>query len=85
MIDAKKLGVAGGILWGGCMLISTVISIYTGFAIDFLNIMKGVYPGYSITWPGSFLGFIYGFFDAGIGFFLLAWIYNKLGGSTNNT
>ena len=78
MLDSKRLGLAAGILWGLCLFINTVLSIYTGYATDFLNILKSVYPGYSISWFGSFVGFIYGFIDGTIVFFLLAWIYNKL-------
>ncbi len=78
MLDPKKLGVAGGILWGLCMFITTVISIYNGYAEDFLNTMASIYPGYSISGFGSIVGLIYGFFDAFVGLFLLAWLYNKL-------
>lgn len=78
MLDPKKLGVAGGILWGLCMFITTIISIYSGYAEDFLNMMASIYPGYSISGFGSIVGLIYGFFDAFVGLFLLAWLYNKL-------
>jgi hypothetical protein len=78
MINPRRLGLAAGILWGFCMFLTTIVSIYTGYAQDFLMSMSSVYPGYTISWGGSFLGLIYGFFDSGIGFFLLAWLYNKL-------
>ncbi|MBS0652359.1 MAG: bacteriophage holin [Verrucomicrobia bacterium] len=78
MLKAKELGIAGGIIWGLCMFVTTILSMYTGYAKEFLNIMGGIYPGYTISGFGSLLGLVYGFFDAGIGFFLLAWLYNKL-------
>lgn len=78
MLNPARLGLSGGILWALCMFICTIISIYTGYASDFFNIIAGVYPGYSISWPGAFIGLAYGFADGFIGLFLLAWIYNKL-------
>ncbi len=78
MINEKKLGIAGGILWGLCICSTTAISIYTGYAEQFLTMMAGIYPGFSISWLGCLLGFIYGFIDAGIGLYLLAWIYNRI-------
>lgn len=79
MINEKKLGLSGGILWGLCMFFTTILSIYTGYAEQFLMLISSIYPGYSISWAGSILGLVYGFFDAGIGLYLLAWLYNRLG------
>lgn len=78
MLNAKKFGLAGGIIWALCMFFTTIISIYTGYAGQWLSLMSDIYPGYHITWWGSIVGAIYGFFDAFIGLFLLAWLYNKL-------
>ncbi len=77
-MDAKKLGLAGGILWGAIMLVFTWIAVLTGYGTEFLNICGNLYWGYSVTWVGSIIGAIYGFVDAFIGLFLLGWIYNKL-------
>jgi hypothetical protein len=73
------LGVAAGILWGVlCVFLTTLLSVYTGYGKAFLEVIpESVYPGYSITLTGSFIGLVYGFFD---GFFcgvIFAWIYNK--------
>jgi hypothetical protein len=78
MLDPKKFGLAGGILWGLCMFACTVLAIFTGYAEMFIKIMEGIYPGYSISWEGSIIGLVYGFFDAFIGLFIFAWLYNKL-------
>jgi hypothetical protein len=78
MLHSLKLGVSGGILWGGCMAISTILALYTGYLTPFLNIMSSVYPGYDISWMGVLSGLIYGFVDAFVGFYLLAWLYNNL-------
>ncbi len=78
MLDAKRLGLAGGILWGLSMFVMTIVSMYTGYAGDWMGMMANMYPGYHVTWAGSLVGFIYGFIDGFIGLFLLAWIYNKI-------
>ena len=78
MLNPIKLGVSGGILWGLCMFVCTILGIYLGYPEKFLNLMTDIYPGYMISWWGAIIGFIYGFLDGFIGLFLLAWIYNKL-------
>jgi hypothetical protein len=78
MLQPTKFGLAGGILWGLCMFVTTIISMYTGYASQWLMLMSNVYPGYSISGSGSLLGLLYGFIDGFVGLFLLAWIYNKL-------
>ena len=78
MLDQRRLGLAGGILWGAAMFICTVLSLYIGYSTEFLQLMSTVYPGYTITWAGAFIGLLYGFVDAFIGLYILAWLYNKL-------
>lgn len=78
MLKEKNLGVAAGIIWAASMFVCTVLAIYTSYASDFLWIMKSIYPGFTISWSGAFLGLIYGFVDAFIFFWLLAFVYNKI-------
>ncbi len=78
MLHPIKLGVAGGVIWGLCMFVTTIICIYTGYAKPFLVMMSSIYPGYAISGWGCLLGLVYGFLDAFFGFFFLAWLYNKL-------
>lgn len=78
MLDPKRLGLAGGIVWGVGLFLTTVISIYTGYGAQFLHVLSSVYPGFDISWIGSVLGLVYGFVEAFIFFFLTALVYNKL-------
>ena len=78
MLDAKKFGLAGGIFWGLCMFIMTLVCMFTGYAMQFLILMADIYPGYTISGFGSIVGLIYGFLDGFIGLFVFAWLYNKL-------
>lgn len=77
MLSAKNLGLAGGILWGAVVFVFTFVWLATGYAGEFLVGLAGVYPGYSLTVGGAFIGGIYGFIDAFIMFYILAWLYNK--------
>jgi len=73
------LGTALGLVWGVSIFVTTWVSYYTGYATLFLQTMAGsIYPGYSITPAGSFLGFIYGFLDGFIGGAAIAWLYNRI-------
>lgn len=79
-LNALKFGVAGGILWGLSILVIALVNLYVfpGYAGLFLSVLASGYPGFEPTLWGSFIGLIYGFFDAFIGLTLFAWIYNRL-------
>jgi hypothetical protein len=77
-LNAKNLGLSGGILWGAVLFIITLISVPTGYASGFLSGIASIYPGYSITYLGSIVALIYGFIDGFIALFIIALIYNKL-------
>ncbi|MBI4690203.1 MAG: bacteriophage holin [Nitrospirae bacterium] len=73
------LGIALGTVWGGSLFITTWISYYTGYGKLFLEVLaQSIYPGYTITPIGSFLGLIYGFLDGLISATFIGWIYNKI-------
>lgn len=78
MLNPTKLGIAGGILWSLSLFFLTLIAMHTGYPAQFLNSLVSIYPGYSISGLGSVIGLIYGFVDAFVSLFLLAWIYDKL-------
>ncbi|WP_068469358.1 bacteriophage holin [Candidatus Protochlamydia phocaeensis] len=78
MLYPVRLGIAGGIVWGVSLFLFTILSLYSGYAEQFLNLMANIYPGYEISWPGAFIGLLYGFADVFIGLALIAWLYNKM-------
>ncbi|RJQ39400.1 MAG: hypothetical protein C4550_05335 [Nitrospiraceae bacterium] len=72
------LGIALGAVWGGSLFITTWLSYYTGYGRLFLEVLaQSIYPGYTITPQGSFLGLLYGFADGFISAALIGYIYNK--------
>ena len=77
-LNNKNFGLAGGILWGGSMLVLTLVSLATGYGSAFLSSISNLYPGYSISLLGSVVGLVYGFVDVFVGLYLFAWLYNWL-------
>jgi hypothetical protein len=43
-----------------------------------LSLLKAYYPGYSVTWTGSFVGFFYGALTGAVLGWCVAWLYNIL-------
>lgn len=41
-----------------------------------LNLLGNFFPGYSVTWPGAFIGFGYAFVTGAVMAWCIAWIYN---------
>ncbi|UCD04590.1 MAG: bacteriophage holin [Candidatus Woesearchaeota archaeon] len=77
-INPKIFGLTGGIMWGICMFVMTLAAVATGYSEGILNIMATIYPGYSISIAGAFIGLIFGFIDMFIGLYIFAWLYNYL-------
>ena len=78
MLSPKKFGLAGGILFGIGILVTTWIGLWTGYLADFSLALTKFYPGNVISFGGSFVGAAFGFVYAFIGSFAFAWIYDKL-------
>ena len=57
----------------------TLVSMPTGYASPFLNVLSSLYIGYSVSLAGSVIGLMHGFICGFIGLYLLAWLYNRLG------
>jgi uncharacterized membrane protein (DUF485 family) len=79
-LKPMALGVAGGILWGVSLMVLTWVAMQTGYAENLLNTISVVYPGYSVTLSGSFIGLVLGFVDAFVGLYILALLYNWIAG-----
>ena len=43
-----------------------------------LSLLDNYFPGYTVTWPGCFVGFFYGALTGGVVGWLVAWIYNRI-------
>ncbi len=76
-LNIKAFGLSCGMLWGLAMFLLGIINTYFNWGMDWVRLMSSIYIGYKPTLLGSVLGGIWGFFDAGVGGLVLAWIYNK--------
>ena len=86
MLNAKALGLAGGLLWGLCMFVLTFVGMYvSGYGSLYYELLMSVYPGYELSVGGAFLGFLYGFADGVISLFLFGWLYNVYAGNGMKT
>lgn len=77
-MNVKGVAITGGIIWGILLFLTTLISVYTGYAAAFLTGIASIYPGYSISLGGSVIGLVYGFFDIFLGVYIFVWIYKRI-------
>lgn len=73
-----RAALAGGIIWGVIMFLTTLASVYFGYGTAFLNTIASIYPGYSISTMGSIIGLVYGFLDVFIGVYIISWVYHNI-------
>lgn len=81
-LNARAWGISVGLLLGGGLFLATLILVLKGGPNvgQHLGLLGNYFPGYRVTVPGSFVGFIYGFvLGYGIGR-LIGTIYNRLVG-----
>jgi hypothetical protein len=45
---------------------------------EHLGLLRHYFPGYSVTWPGAFVGLFWGALFAGVLGFSVAWVYNQV-------
>ncbi len=78
-LNARALALSAGILWGAAVFVITIATLLRGAPGQHLSLLGGVYPGYTVSYPGSVIGFVYGFVSAAVLGWLLARLYNKMG------
>ena len=76
-INIKALALSMGILGGLAVFLLTVWFLVMGYSGILLGKLGSVYLGYSVSWIGAIIGFVYGFFDGLIGGALIGYFYNK--------
>jgi hypothetical protein len=82
-LNARAWGVAGGLLLGLGLFLATNVLILEGAAPgqevgSHLGLLRYFFPGYSVSFVGSLVGFVYMFV---VGYFLgrvVGTVYNKL-------
>jgi len=79
-IHAVNFGLAGGIVIGLSVLITTLLTAVWGLFPSYTGILIDIYGlvGFRATPFGAVLGAIYAFIDSFIIFWVFALLYNKL-------
>jgi hypothetical protein len=79
-LNAKLLGIVLGLLAGGGLFAATAILVFRGGPNpgEHLGLLAQFFPGYTITYMGSVIGFFYAF---GVGYLvgaIIGVVYNKV-------
>jgi len=77
--NEKAMAISFGILWSlGVLFMSMTALVTQSYMHNIVDFLSTIYLGYSLSFSGIIVGMIWGFFDAAIGGFVFAWLYNKL-------
>jgi hypothetical protein len=77
-LNVKAFALSFGLIWGlGLMMLTWWIMLFDG-ATHEPTLIGQIYRGYNISWTGSFIGLVWGFFDGLIGGAVSAGLYNLL-------
>ena len=79
-LNARAWGISTGLLMGGGLFLATIFLVIRGGETvgPHLSMLRVFFPGYSVTWPGAFIGFVYAFV---LGYALgriIGSVYNRL-------
>jgi len=79
-LNARAWGISTGLLLGGGLFCATILLVIRGGPRvgQHLSLIHVFFPGYSVTWVGAFIGFIYAFV---LGYALgriIGTVYNRL-------
>jgi hypothetical protein len=71
----RALGISLGLVWGLTILLGTWWLLIRGAPGEITSKLGMFYIGYSFSWGGALIGFLWGFVDGFIGGVLIAWFY----------
>lgn len=71
-----SLGLAAGLLMGIASALFTLIAMHSGYGHDAIKMWEMMHPGYTVSFMGVIVGFLYSFVEGFIWFFLGAHLYN---------
>ena len=81
-LRAGVVAIVTGMVGGVALLAATLWLVVKGGPNvgQHLGLLRSYYPGYSVTWTGAFVGFVYGALTGAILGWCVAWLYNLLAG-----
>ncbi len=80
-LNGRAWGIAMGLLLGGGLFVATNFLVLKGGANvgQHLQLLRVFFPGYSVTFGGSLIGFVYAFVLGYALGRLIGSVYNRLG------
>ena len=80
LLNAKLLGIVLGFLSGAGLFLVTIFLVLKGgpHVGEHLNLLSNFFPGYQVTFLGSFIGFGYAFVVGFLTGMALGAVYNKV-------
>ena len=80
-LNGRAWGIAMGLLLGGGLFVATNFLVLKGGANvgQHLQLLRVFFPGYSVTFVGSLIGFIYAFVVGYALGRLIGSVYNRMG------
>jgi len=68
-LHKRAFGIAVGLTFGTLVFLVTAFAVVKGGPPDFLPLLSFYFAGYTVSWPGAFIGFAW----AGFAFFVAGW------------
>ena len=80
VLNAKLMGIVLGTLIGGGLFLATIFLVIKGGPEvgQHLSLLSQFFPGYTVTYMGSLIGFAYGFAVGLVIGSVLGAVYNKV-------
>ncbi len=79
-LRASVMAIVFGAVGGSLVFVATAWLLIRGGRVvgPHLALLSNYFPGYHVSWPGAFLGFVYGALCGAVGGWTVAWVYNLL-------
>ena len=79
-LNARAWGIATGLLFGAGLFLATMFLLLKGGENvgQHLGLLSVYFPGYDVTIPGAFIGFVYGFVAGYALGRVIGAVYNRL-------
>ncbi len=72
----RAVGMALGLVWGLAIMFGTWWLLIGGYKGELISKLSQFFIGYSYSWGGAVIGFVWGFVDEFIAGVLIAWFYD---------
>lgn len=77
-LRASVMAIVCGAMGGAAIFLATAWLLIRGGRVvgPHLGLLSNYFPGYSVTWPGAFIGFFWGALCGALAGWSVTWVYN---------